>query len=53
MRTQEIHRLRQEQTKHLKELEEFDRTKTTLEKMKAKMEDLEAQLKKKCELERY
>lgn len=53
MRTQEVHRLREEQAKHLAKLEELDTTKESLAKMKAKVEDLQAQLARKNESERY
>ncbi|XP_059081967.1 probable WRKY transcription factor protein 1 isoform X2 [Tigriopus californicus] len=49
MRTQEVHRLREEQAKHLAKLEELDTTKESLAKMKAKVEDLQAQLDRKNE----
>lgn len=52
MRTQEVHRLREEQAKHLAKLEELDTTKESLAKMKAKVEDLQAQLARKNESER-
>ena len=52
MRTQEIHRLREEQAKHLEQLEELDRTKSELAKMQAKVEDLQLQLERKRAAER-
>lgn len=53
MRTQELHRLREERARHLNQLEEFANTRNLLEKMTAKVEDLQAQLKRKTELERW
>ena len=52
MRTQAIHRLREEQAKHLEQLEELDRTKSELAKMQAKVEDLQLQLERKRAAER-
>ena len=52
MRTAEIHSLRSERARHLEQLEQLDLTKTNLEKMEARVEDLTAQLQKKQEAER-
>ena len=52
MRTQELHKLREERARHLEQLEELATTKTMLEKMTAKVEDLQALLQRKSEMER-
>ena len=52
MRTQEIHRLREERSRHLQQLEELEATKNMLAKMQAKVEDLQAQLEQKSAVER-
>nr|XP_040572062.1 probable E3 ubiquitin-protein ligase bre1 isoform X1 [Lepeophtheirus salmonis] len=52
MRTSEIHKLREEQTRHLQQLEEFEKTRSLLSKMQAKVEDLQAQLENKNVLQR-
>ena len=52
MRTQEIHRLREERSRHLQQLEELETTKNMLAKMQAKVEDLQAQLEQKSAIER-
>lgn len=52
MRTSELHKLREERTRHLQQLEELERTKALLEKANARIEDLTVQLAAKTELER-
>ncbi len=52
MRTAELHKLREERTRHLQQLEEFESTRTQLEKASARLEDLTVQLAKKTEVER-
>ena len=52
MRTQEIHRLREERSRHLQQLEELESTKGCLAKMQAKVEDLTVQLERKSQMER-
>eukprot|EP00095_Tigriopus_kingsejongensis_P002636 maker-scaffold441_size170131-snap-gene-0.31 protein:Tk02636 transcript:maker-scaffold441_size170131-snap-gene-0.31-mRNA-1 annotation:"microtubule-associated tumor suppressor candidate 2 homolog isoform x2" len=52
MRTQEVHRLREEQAKQQAKLEELDFTKDSLARMRAKVEDLQAQLVNKSANER-
>lgn len=52
MRTAELHRLREERTRHLQQLEELENTKALLEKANARVEDLTVQLATKTELER-
>ena len=53
MRTQELHRLREERARHMQQLEELDDTRNRLAKMQAKVEDLQAQLETKVKVERY
>lgn len=53
MRTSELHKLREERTRHLQQLDELERTKALLEKANARVEDLTVQLAAKTELERY
>lgn len=53
MRTSELHKLREERTRHLQQLDELQRTKALLEKANARVEDLTVQLAAKTELERY
>ena len=53
MRTTELHKLREERTRHLQQLEELEQTRTQLAKASARMEDLTVQLAKKTEVERY
>ena len=53
MRTQELHRLRDERARHLQQLEELEDTRNRLAKMQAKVEDLQAQLETKAKVERY
>ena len=53
MRTQELHRLRDERARHLQQLEELEDTRNRLAKMQAKVEDLQAQLETKAKAERY
>jgi len=52
MRTAELHKLREERTRHLQQLEELEKTKAMLEKANARVEDLTVQLAAKTELER-
>jgi len=52
MRTAELHKLREERTRHLQQLEELERTSDLLEKANARVEDLTVQLAAKTELER-
>ena len=52
MRTTELHKLREERTRHLQQLEELENTKAMLEKANARVEDLTVQLAAKTELER-
>jgi hypothetical protein len=53
MRTTELHKLREERTRHLHQLDELEKTKAQLEKVNARVEDLTVQLATKTELERY
>ena len=53
MRTNELHRLREERETHLRQLEQFESNKAHLLKMSARVEDLQAQLDEKIRLERY
>ena len=53
MRTQELHRLRDERARHMQQLEELEDTRNRLAKMQAKVEDLQAQLETKAKVERY
>lgn len=52
MRTAELHKLREERTRHLQQLEELEQTRAQLAKATARVEDLAAQLAEKTELER-
>ena len=52
MRTNELHRLREEREKHLLQLEELESTKADFFKMSARVEDLQAQLDEKVQMER-
>lgn len=52
MRTNDLHRLREEREMHLRQLEELDATKGNLLKMSARVEDLQAQLHEKTRMER-
>merc|ERR1712038_67267 len=52
MRTAELHKLREERTRHLQQLEELEKTKAMLEKANARVEDLTVQLAAKTEVER-
>ena len=53
MRTNDLHRLREEREAHLRQLEELDATKANMLKMSARVEDLQAQLDQKIRTERY
>ena len=53
MRTNELHRLREEKEVHLRQLEELDATKANMLNMSARVEDLQAQLDQKIRTERY
>ena len=53
MRTAELHKLREERTRHLHQLDELERTKALLEKANARVEDLTVQLAAKTDTERY
>ena len=48
-----MHKLREERTRHLQQLEELERTKALLEKANARVEDLTVQLAAKTDTERY
>ena len=52
MRTNELHRLREERAMHLHQLEELEISKTNLRKMTARVEDLQTQLDRKIRTER-
>ena len=52
MRTNDLHRLREERDTHLRQLEELEATKASLLKMSARVEDLQAQLNEKTRMER-
>ena len=52
MRTNELHRLREEREIHLRQLEELEATKANLSKVSARVEDLQAQLDEKTRMER-
>ena len=52
MRTNELHQLREERDRHIHQLEEFDNIKSNLDKMSARVEDLQAQLAEKTKVER-
>ena len=52
MRTNDLHRLREEREMHLRQLEEYEATKSSLLKMSARVEDLQAQLNEKTRMER-
>ena len=52
MRTNELHRLRDERAMHLHQLEELETSKTNLRKMAARVEDLQTQLDQKILTER-
>ena len=52
MRTNELHQLREERERHLRQLEEYENLKGNLDKMSARVEDLQAQLEEKTKLER-
>ena len=52
MRTNELHRLREERELHLRQLEDLEANKASLLKMTARVEDLQAQLDEKIRLER-
>ena len=53
MRTNELHRLREERELHLRQLEDLETNKASLLKMTARVEDLQAQLDEKIRMERY
>ena len=53
MRTNELHRLREERELHLRQLEDLETNKASLLKMSARVEDLQAQLDEKIRMERY
>ena len=53
MRTNELHRLREEKETHLRQLEDLEGTKANLLKMSARVEDLQAQLDEKIRAERF
>ena len=53
MRTNELHRLREERELHLRQLEDLEASKAHLLKMTARVEDLQAQLDEKIRMERY
>ena len=53
MRTTELHKLREERSRHLQQLDQLEKTKDLLEKANARVEDLTVQLATKTELERY
>ena len=53
MRTNELHRLREERETHLRQLEELDSAEANMLKMSARVEDLQAQLDQKIRMERY
>lgn len=50
LRTQEIHRLRDERASHILQLEEFDQIKLQLQKTQAQVEDIKVQLDNKSEI---
>ena len=52
MRTNELHRLREERELHLRQLEDLEASKAHLLKMTARVEDLQAQLDEKIRMER-
>jgi len=52
MRNQELRRLREERCLHLRKLEELEVTSSELSKARAKVEDLQAQLRQKTVLQR-
>merc|ERR1719273_3104568 len=52
MRTTELHKLREERSRHLQQLDQLEKTKDLLEKANARVEDLTVQLATKTELER-
>jgi Tfp pilus assembly protein PilN len=53
MRTQELHRLREERARHLQQLDELEETRNKLSKMSAKVEDMQEQLDTKSKVERW
>ena len=52
MRTAEVRQLREDRCKLLEQLEAFENTRNILEKMNARVEDLQAQLEAKSQVER-
>jgi len=52
MRSAEVRQLREERLKLLEQLEAFETTRNILEKMNARVEDLQAQLEAKSQVER-
>ncbi len=52
MRSAEVRQLREERLKLLDQLEAFETTRNILEKMNARVEDLQAQLEAKSQVER-
>lgn len=53
MRTAEVRQLREERGKLLEQLSALENTRNILDKMSAKVEDLQAQLEAKSEIERW
>ena len=53
MRSAEVRHLKDERSKLLEQLEAFENTRNLLEKMNARVEDLQAQLEAKSQVERY
>ncbi len=53
MRTQEIRRLREERSRHLDQLDQLESTRDALAKARAKVEDLQAQLQRKKDMQRW
>ena len=52
MRSAEVRQLREERLKLLEQLDAFETTRNILEKMNARVEDLQAQLEAKSQVER-
>ena len=52
MRSAEVRHLKDERSKLLEQLEAFENTRNLLEKMNARVEDLQAQLEAKSQVER-
>lgn len=52
MRSAEVRQLREERSKLLEQLDSFENTRNLLEKMNARVEDLQAQLEAKSQVER-